>query len=79
MEFNEAFKAITKARGNTIQGVAETVGNKYGSLASTLSKNNPTVNGISKYLRVLGYDIALVPVGSKLPEGSYVVTKEGSE
>lgn len=77
MEFNESFKRIARSRGYSIEGVAEEVGTTYGSLASTLRKNNPTVNGISKYLRVLGYDIALVPVGARLPEGSYVVTREG--
>lgn len=74
MEFNKAMKGIIATRGFTQTGLAETVGVKLGSLGNILRKNNPTVNGISKYLRVLGYDIALVPVGSRLPEGSYVIT-----
>ncbi|MBY4798341.1 helix-turn-helix domain-containing protein [Collinsella sp. AGMB00827] len=74
--FQDAMKQIIKSRGYTILGLAEQVGVKYGSLSGILRKNNPTVSGISKYLRVLGYDIALIPNGAKLPEGSYVITKE---
>lgn len=76
MQFKDAFKAIAKSRGYTQSGIADEVGVRLASLATVLRKNNPTVNGVSKYLRVLGYDISLTPVGAKLPEGSYVITKE---
>lgn len=76
MEFSKAFIGILNARGYNQRALAAEVDVKPPSISSMLKKNNPSVDALSKYLRVLGYDIALVPVGAKLPEGSYVITKE---
>lgn len=73
MDFNEAYRAIAKERGYSIPAAAEAAGTKYGSLANVLKRNNPGVQVAAKYLRALGYEVVLAPVGTNFPAGCYVV------
>lgn len=73
MQFSEAFKQVAKDRGYSIPAIAEEAGVKYGSLASILVKGNPTVDTMNRYLAVLGYEVVLAPVGTKLPSGCHVI------
>lgn len=78
MDFNVAYRAIAKERGYSIPAAAEAAGTKYGSLANVLKRNNPGVQVAAKYLKALGYEVVLAPVGAKLPSGCYVI-EEGEE
>lgn len=73
MDFNNAFRGIVGSRGYTITSAAEAAGITYGALSSALVKNNPSVAAMNRYIKALGYQVALVPVGTKLPDGSYVL------
>jgi transcriptional regulator with XRE-family HTH domain len=73
MKFSDAFREIIKSRGYTQQSLAEKVGVKQSSIGSMLAKGNPSVNAMVRYLSEAGYDVALVPTGSNLPDGSYVM------
>lgn len=73
MKFSDAFREIIKLRGYTQQSLAEKVGVKQSSIGSMLAKGNPSVNAMVRYLSEAGYDVALVPTGSNLPDGSYVM------
>ncbi|MBY4798340.1 helix-turn-helix domain-containing protein [Collinsella sp. AGMB00827] len=76
MMFEDVMKQIIASRGHTQKSLALEVGVKPPSLANVLRKNNPTINGLSKYLKVLGYDIALIPTGAKLTDDSYIITQK---
>lgn len=73
MKFSDAFREIIKSRGYTQQSLAEKVGVKQSSIGSMLAKGNPSVNAMVRYLSDAGYDVALVPKGANLPEGSRVL------
>lgn len=73
MKFSDAFREIIKSRGYTQQSLAEKVGVKQSSIGSMLAKGNPSVNAMVRYLSEAGYNVALVPTGSNLPDGSYVM------
>ena len=73
MKFSDAFREIIKSRGYTQQSLAEKVGVKQSSIGSMLAKGNPSVNAMVRYLSEAGYGVALVPTGSNLPDGSYVM------
>lgn len=73
MQFKDAFKAIIKARGYSQTGFGEKVGVKQSSVGSLIAKNNPSLDVMIRYMSEAGYDVALVPTGSNLPDGSYVL------
>lgn len=41
-----------------------------------MNTNSPKVNFTTRILDLVGYDLVVVPKGSNLPRGSYVVTNE---
>ena len=73
MRFADAYRDIAKRRGYSMPKLADALGVAYGSIASMLHKGNPTVDAMDKYLGRLGYSVAIVPAGSNLPDGSYVL------
>lgn len=77
MKFAQAFSAILSARGYTQTGLADDIGVSRQAVTQLIRKNNPTVDSLDRYLARLGYRVALVPVGARLPDGSYVL--EGSD
>lgn len=79
MLFSDSLRKIMATRGYTQQALADAVSVSQSSIASMLRKNNPSVDALCKYLSVMGYDIALVPTGSKLPDGSYVLEPSRKE
>ena len=73
MVFSEAFRKAYTSRGYSQRALAEEAGVKQPAISSMLYKGNPSVNVICRYVRIFGYELALVPSGAKLPEGSYVL------
>lgn len=74
MKIGDALRAIVKSRGFTQSALAERLHIKQPSVAIVLSnKNTPGLDTLNNYLEVLGYRVALVPVGTNLPEGCYLI------
>lgn len=77
MTFGEALKTILRARGYTQREFGEMIGVKQGSISSMMAESTPRLNTTMDYLEPLGYRVAFVPVGSKLPDGSFVIDEKG--
>ena len=73
MNYSDAYRQIMKSRGYTQRELAAVIGIAQGSLSCSLKEGNPTLSTAGKYLGPLGYKLALVPVGSRLPDGSVVI------
>lgn len=73
MKYSIAFSSIMSDRGYTQQEVADSVGVSQPALANSLRRGDPRLSSASRYLEPMGYRVALVPVGAKLPKGSYVL------
>ena len=75
MKTNEALREIVASRGYTQTALAAELGISQPSVAKMLSGrgNKAGVDTLNAYFRVLGYRIAFVPVGTKLPEGCYAI------
>lgn len=65
--------SIIASRGLSKTEAAEKIGVTRAGFASALSKNNPTLDTLCKYTKPFGYDVALVPAGTKLPPDAYVL------
>ena len=59
--------------------MARRVGVTYQAVQSVIKKDNPSVLVAMNYLDMLGYDVALVRKGKKLPEGSFVLNERRPE
>lgn len=73
MRFPDAMRSIMRMRGATQQSLADALGIRGPSIAGALAKGNPSVDACHRYMSQLGYRVALVPEGSRLPEGCYVL------
>lgn len=74
MKAGEAVSEIAKARGFTQDSLAKELGVSHTAAWKFFTgSSNPTVSSLSAYLAPMGYQIALTPVGSKLPDGCYVL------
>lgn len=71
--FSTAIAEILKDRDVTQSELARMMGVTYQSVQATLSKENPKLETVVRYLSNLGYDVAFVRRGKRLPEGSYVI------
>lgn len=71
--FSEAAEGILAAQGKRPSDLARAAGVSRASVAGLLSKDNPSIEVAVRYMASLGYDVALVPSGKRLPEGSYVM------
>lgn len=69
----DAIRAILATRGYTQADLAAELGVKQPSISNVITKNDPNVTTLCKYLNRLGYSVCLVPTGGKLPDGSYVL------
>ena len=54
--------------------MASEVRTSSGAVSAALSKGNPTVDGLLRYLTVLDYDLVVVPKAANIPCEHYVVT-----
>lgn len=74
MKIGDIVRCLLVKRGHSQRSYASTVGVAVGAVASLLNKSNPHTDTLLKYLAPLGYTVAIVPVGSRLPDDAYVVT-----
>ena len=79
MKAGEALREIVAMRGYSIRGFAEEIGVSNTSIGRSMNRENVPVSTVTKYLSRLGYEVAFVPVGSKLPDGSYAIDPEPFE
>ena len=73
MKFCDAFIDAMKTRGYTRHAVAQEVAVSDAAVWSVINKNNPSMDVAMRYLKVLGYQVVLAPVGVRLPEGCYAL------
>lgn len=64
---------IMKERGYTQAELAKTLGISQAAMYNSLQRKTMKIDTAIKYLEPLGYEVAIVPVGSKLPSGSYAL------
>ena len=79
MRFGEAIREIIAKRGYSIRSFGVEVGVQGSSVGRTLTHDNAPMSKVLAYTNALGYDVAFVPKGCKLPDGSYIVTGEGED
>lgn len=75
MRFKQAMLTVLDSRGYTQSELARDVGVSAGAISSMLRKGNPSVAVINKYMHGLGYQVVLVPIGARMPNGCYVLTE----
>lgn len=74
MKFAQAMRTILSARGYTQTALAEECGVRQEAVKYLVSKRaDPKLSTVNRYVSHLGYRVVLEPVGSRLPEGSYVI------
>lgn len=71
--FSSSLKSILEAQDVTASELSRMVGVTHQAVQSLIRKNNPTIDVAIRYLSNLGYDVAFVRRGKRLPEGSYVI------
>ena len=77
--FAEVLMEILADTGLNKSDLARRVGVTYQAVQSVIKKDNPSVLVAMNYLDMLGYDVALVRKGKKLPEGSFVLNERRPE
>ena len=73
MDFNEAGRAICKRMGMPLSHVSERLGSGPSQFSSMLKRNNPSLPTLLRVCDALGYEVWLSPVGTRLPDGSFVI------
>lgn len=71
--FSAALRSILDAQDVRQADLARRVGVTAPSVADVLAKDNPSMLTAARYLSAVGYSVALVPAGKRLPDGSYAV------
>lgn len=74
MKVGNIIRSLLTKRGHTQRSYAAAANASLGSVISLLGRSNPKTDTLLKYLAPLGYTVAIVPVGSRLPDDAYVVT-----
>lgn len=73
MNISAMYRNVMNDLGLTQTDVAAKVGVNQSSVASFLGKGNPSLGVLNRYLRPLGYYVAIVPDSAELPDGCYDV------
>ena len=76
MDCSTAIKKAMKSRGCTQNELAGRLGIKQGSVSNVLRQGNPHINTLTNYLSAIGYEVAIVPTGTKLPADSMTIDSE---
>ncbi len=79
MRLKEALRDLYKSRGYTLASWAEAVGVSKGVVGKVAGEcgGEPKLGSLIRYIAPLGYQVALVPTGTKLPEGAYIIDSSG--
>jgi transcriptional regulator with XRE-family HTH domain len=75
MKAMDAVKAILEEQGVTITQLANRVGKSRATIADKFTGRYESVdvNKLNEIVQAIGYDIVLIPKGSRLPQNSYKV------
>ena len=87
MTFKQAIKEIIKGKDYTQQDFIDTLNEKSQSnpprnraaIAMALKRGNPKLETLIEYADALGYELRLVPVGTKVTEGTKVLDDKDEE
>ena len=79
MDVSEAIREVLRKRGVSQRALAAELGISQPSIQRVLSLGNPRIGTLNRYMGKLGYVVAVVPVGGRLPEGSMVVERGGKQ
>lgn len=77
--FAEILKEMLADAGINQSDLARRAGVTYQAVQSVIKKDNPSMLVAMNYLDRLGYDVALVRKGKKLPDGSFVLNERRPE
>lgn len=77
MYLSDSIRNIYQSKGHSLRSWAQVVGVSFGTLSKAIHAGNMKVASLLRYLAPLGYQVALVPTGAKLPEGSYLIDVAG--
>ena len=78
MNIQKTIRSIMKSQGVTLEQMGARTGVVTSSIANALGSTQKSM-GVERVLKMassLGYDMVLVPKGSKLPSNSYVIDKK---
>lgn len=74
----EVMREMAYRSGKSLRGASEEMGRSPTWLGSTIGKGSDSGAGtVAELGRVCGYDLAAVPTGHELPEGSMVIDPKG--
>lgn len=76
MNFRNAFTSVMAARGYSQRALAEQVGTQQPNVARMLKRDAVPLDKVCEYLAAMGYEVAFVPVGTRLPDACYVIGGE---
>lgn len=74
--FGNALKSVMEESGVNGSDLSRMVGVSYQAVQSVIRKDNPSIEVAMRYLNALGYDVAIVRKGKRLPDDSFVMRKE---
>lgn len=77
LHISDVLRTLYKGRGHSLVTWGEVVGVKSSVMGRLLSTGNPKLGSLIRYIAPLGYQVALVPTGTKLPDGAYVIDSSG--
>lgn len=74
MKLNEVVKELIKKSGYSQRGYAAAKGLPLGTVQKACINQNCKTDTLMRVVGPLGYAVAVVPRGSKLPDGGYVLS-----
>ena len=77
MRLQDSLREIYETRGYTLRNWSSAVGVTHGVLSKVVNGVDPKLGSLIRYIAPLGYQVALVPTGTKLPDGAYVIDSSG--
>lgn len=73
MKTSEVVREIMKEQGVGVTQLANRLDRKQSATSQLIAQENISIKKLKELLRVLDYDIVIVPKGSRLPQKSYEV------
>ena len=77
MRLQDSLREIYETRGYTLRNWSAAVGVTHSVLSKVVNGVDPKLGSLIRYIAPLGYQVALVPTGTKLPEGAYIIDSSG--
>lgn len=74
MEVSQALKEVMKESDISNAELARRCDQTPQATHARIKNGNPTIKGLSDLLKVMGWQVVIMPAGKRLPEGAIVVT-----